>query len=194
MTIHQKVNSLNKQQFFFKRIFDVSICIILLLFVIIILLLCCIIIFLGSGKTPFFFQKRVGLNEKIYTMFKLRTMKTSSKINEKNTITFFGNFLRRTKIDELPQIFNVIIGDMSLVGPRPEQVEIVENLNKKNTQYHLRHKVKPGITGLAQINNPVATVNDFEEKLLYDLAYINNYSIWLDIKILAKTFGIFKRF
>ena len=105
-------------------------------------------------------------------------------------ITKIGSILRKTKIDELPQLFNVLIGDMSIIGPRPERAEIVEKFSKQSDYYTLRHNIRPGITGWAQVNNPVATPEENLEKLEYDLYYINNYSFKLEVQILMKTVGV----
>ena len=105
-----------------------------------------------------------------------------------------GKFLRLTKIDELPQLYNVLIGEMSLIGPRPEKIDIVERLSKQNPYYPLRHLIKPGITGWAQVNIPIATPNENLEKLEFDLYYIKNISYFLEFEILLKTIKVvFKR-
>jgi lipopolysaccharide/colanic/teichoic acid biosynthesis glycosyltransferase len=104
-----------------------------------------------------------------------------------------GKILRFTKIDEIPQFFNILMGDMALIGPRPERIEIVEKLSNEINLYTLRHLVKPGLSGLAQINNPIATPNESSEKLEYDLYYINNLTFWLDLKIFWKTIFIVLR-
>ena len=104
-----------------------------------------------------------------------------------------GKLLRISKIDEIPQFFNILIGDMSLIGPRPERFEIVEILSNEIPSYKLRHLIKPGLSGLAQINNPTATPNDSVEKLAYDLYYINNMNLKLDLRIFWKTIFIILR-
>ncbi|MFY8004701.1 MAG: sugar transferase, partial [Chitinophagaceae bacterium] len=101
-----------------------------------------------------------------------------------------GKLLRKTKIDELPQLLNVLLGDMSLIGPRPEKKDIVDRFAKENHFYNYRHIVKPGITGWAQVNNPKATPEQNLEKLEYDLYYINNLSVRLELAILLKTVGV----
>ena len=105
-----------------------------------------------------------------------------------NRITRVGNFMRKTRIDELPQLFNVLKGEMSFVGPRPERPTFVAELSKAITYYDLRHYVKPGITGWAQVCYPYgSSINDAREKLQYDLYYLKNYSVFLDITILLQT-------
>jgi lipopolysaccharide/colanic/teichoic acid biosynthesis glycosyltransferase len=105
-----------------------------------------------------------------------------------NRITRVGSFMRKTRIDELPQLFNVLKGEMSFVGPRPERPTFVEELTSAITYYDLRHYVKPGITGWAQVCYPYgSSINDAREKLQYDLYYLKNYSVFLDITILLQT-------
>jgi len=101
-----------------------------------------------------------------------------------------GKFLRQTRLDELPQIWNILRGDMSWVGPRPEQSDFVDQCLEKFTAYDARHAVKPGITGLAQINNPDATIDDHQEKLVHDLEYIQTASLLMDIRILWRSLGV----
>jgi len=109
-------------------------------------------------------------------------------------VTFVGNILRKTRTDELPQIWNVLKGDLSFVGPRPERPEFVEELKKQIPHYSMRHLIKPGLSGWAQINFPyAASVEDAMEKLQYDLFYLKNRSLGLDIAILLKTIMIILR-
>ena len=147
-----------------------------------------------TSKGPvLFMQKRVGKNGKVFTLYKIRTMTHSLKgydqytVKNDERVTPIGKFLRLTKIDELPQLLNIIKGDMSLIGPRPEKDDIVEELVKKNPYYHLRHTIRPGISGWAQVNNPTATPDKNLEKLEYDLYYIKNLSIFLDFRVLYRT-------
>lgn len=102
-------------------------------------------------------------------------------------ITGIGKFLRLSKIDELPQLYNILKGDMSLIGPRPERPEFVDMYNEENAYFDLRHVIKPGVTGWAQVNLPKATPDDNLKKLEYDLYYIKNYSPKLDIEIIIRT-------
>ncbi|BEH10018.1 MULTISPECIES: TIGR03013 family XrtA/PEP-CTERM system glycosyltransferase [Geobacter] len=143
-----------------------------------------------------FRQERVGEREKPFYLFKFRTMRTDA---EKGTgavwaqkddprVTRLGRFLRKSRIDEIPQLFNVLMGDMSLVGPRPERPEFVEQLKKVIPYYSERHFVKPGVTGWAQVRYPYgASVEDAVEKLRYDLYYIKNLSVAFDIMIIFET-------
>jgi exopolysaccharide biosynthesis polyprenyl glycosylphosphotransferase len=151
---------------------------------------------LTSPGPAIFRQKRFGKGGKVFTLYKFRTMRDGA---EKGTgavwcqkgdprITWVGKWLRKTRIDELPQLLNVLKGDMAFVGPRPERPEFVEELRKKIPFYHHRHFVKPGITGWAQVSFPyAATLEDSEEKLRYDLYYVKNMSIFFDLIIILAT-------
>jgi len=172
---------------FFKRIIDflvalVGLIILSPLFVIVFALLS----FANRGNT-FFFQKRPGLNERIFTIIKFKTMtdekdKEGSLLPDNVRLTTIGNFVRKTSLDELPQLINVIIGDMSLIGPRPLLVEYLELYSSEQKK---RHLVRPGITGWAQING--RNLISWEEKFKYDIWYVENLSFWLDVKIVLKT-------
>jgi lipopolysaccharide/colanic/teichoic acid biosynthesis glycosyltransferase len=198
-TINNYNNQINTSNFATKRVFDILVSLVLLPFALPIIFLGALAMVITSKGPALFTQRRVGLKGKAFTMFKLRTMVHSKEgylnhtIKNDARITKVGAFLRRTKIDELPQLINVLKGDMSLIGPRPERVEIVEQYKKINDNYNLRHQVRPGITGWAQVNKPLATPEENLEKLEYDLYYINNYSVKLDVQILAKTVGVVKK-
>ena len=149
-----------------------------------------------NSKGPVFYtQKRVGENESIFSLYKFRSMIDKAEKNEPlwadendKRITFIGNILRTLHLDELPQLWNVIKRDMSLVGPRPERPEFVEKLEKKIHYYSFRHFTKPGLTGWAQVNYPYASsLQDSQEKLEYDLYYISHMNLLLDAKILLRT-------
>lgn len=154
---------------------------------------------LDSPGPIFFRQLRVGEREKTFYLFKFRTMRTDA---EKATgavwaqkddprVTRLGRFLRKSRIDEIPQLFNVLIGDMSFVGPRPERPEFVEQLQKVIPYYSERHFVKPGVTGWAQVRYPYgASVEDAVEKLRYDLYYIKNLSVTFDLMIILETIKV----
>ncbi len=109
---------------------------------------------------------------------------------ERTRRTMLGCFLEYTYLDELPQIWNIIKGDMSWVGPRPEQLDFVKECILKYPAYDARHAVRPGITGLAQIHNPNATIDDHQEKLVHDMEYLRKASLWMDIKILWSSLRI----
>ncbi|MBJ7258557.1 MAG: exopolysaccharide biosynthesis polyprenyl glycosylphosphotransferase [Chthoniobacterales bacterium] len=151
-------------------------------------------VLLDSGFPVFYRQERVGRGEGKFTLFKFRSMHVRDEEDDPYTrdkdsrVTRVGRFLRLTRLDELPQIFNVLRGEMSIVGPRAEWSRIVAGYETKIPSYHLRHLVKPGITGWAQVNYRYgADLDDAIEKLRYDLYYIKNYSLVLDIEILLKT-------
>ena len=149
---------------------------------------------LMEGRPIFFRQKRYGLKGMTFTLYKFRTMKRradeGSIYTEENDarIHRLGKILRPTRLDELPQLWNVLVGDMSLIGPRAEWVRCVETYEKEIPYYHLRHEVPPGLTGWAQVNFPYgASLDDTREKLRYDLYYIRNHSFLLDFQIILKT-------
>lgn len=176
-----------------KRVFDTLSILFFLPLILFFLLIGVILIFFTSKGPVFFRQERVGKNGKTFNLYKLRSMTYSKEGHVEHTkvndIRVFpvGKFLRYTKIDELPQCLNVLKGDMSIIGPRPEKTEIVKKLDIENPYYELRHLVRPGITGWAQVNNPIATPNQNFEKLEYDLFYIKNANLFLEIKIIFKT-------
>lgn len=150
---------------------------------------------MDDGGRIFISQERVGRDGKIIKLYKFRSMSrnvTDLSSNEINKITRVGNFLRKTRIDEIPQLWNVLVGDISLIGPRPELPSGVAIYDKEIPYYNIRHLIKPGLSGWAQIhqeNHPHhgAEVNLTKEKLTYDIYYIKNRSFWLDIKIALKT-------
>jgi lipopolysaccharide/colanic/teichoic acid biosynthesis glycosyltransferase len=137
----------------------------------------------------------VGKNGRVFKIFKLRSMvknaeKKGAVWAKKNDvrITFFGVFLRSTRLDEVPQFFNILKGDMSIIGPRPERPEFVKKLEDQIPFYSIRHVIRPGLTGWAQVNYPYAnTIQEQEVKLRYDLYYIKERDTLLDFKILIKT-------
>jgi lipopolysaccharide/colanic/teichoic acid biosynthesis glycosyltransferase len=142
---------------------------------------------LKIGSPIFFKQARPGLNGEIFNMYKLRTMTDESGQNrvllsDKDRLTKFGEFLRSTSLDELPGLWSVLKGDMSLVGPRPLLIEYLPLYSEKQSR---RHEVKPGITGWAQVNGRNAI--SWDEKFDLDIWYVDNQSIWLDIKVLWMT-------
>ncbi len=190
------VRSISKENLLVKRVMDIVICIVLLPIAIPLMLIGTLAIYLTSKGSAIFTQKRVGLDGRIFTIYKIRTMTHCSTGYIDHTvvndcrITKIGSILRKTKIDELPQLFNVLIGDMSIIGPRPERAEIVEKFTKESNHYQYRHIIRPGITGWAQVNNPVATPEENLQKLEYDLYYINNYSLKLEVQILMRTVGV----
>jgi len=188
-----------RQSFFgnlVKRFFDVTVSGVLLLFYLPVLFVAALCIFLESGSPVLYRQERVGRGGRVFTIYKLRSMRRDAerngtvqwaKANDDRT-TRVGRIIRRCRIDELPQIFNVFKGEMSFVGPRPERPIFVDQLNKQVPYYSLRHTLKPGITGWAQVRYAYgASVDDAVEKLQYDLYYVKNHSLFLDIMILIAT-------
>lgn len=180
-----------------KRIIDYSLCLLLIAPSLVLVMVSAIIIKLTSPGSVFFSQLRIGKGGKEFLLHKLRTMKTEKNQEAKwastndPRITWFGNFLRKTRIDELPQMFNVLKGDMSFIGPRPEQPAFVNLLSKEIPFYSLRHSVRPGLTGWAQVNYGYgSSINDSRIKLEYDLFYIKNFSLLLDFRIIIKTIRV----
>lgn len=181
--------------FFLKRLADLLIVIISLPFLMPVLLIVAILIKLESPGPVFFKQKRVGLGNKDFVMYKFRSMHDSSLLDNAcfaqevdKRITRFGHVIRRYRIDELPQFFNVLKGDMSLIGPRPEQRFFVERFESELPFYMYRHMVRPGISGWAQVMHGYSADTDSTRiKLEYDFYYIRNFSLWLDLLILIKT-------
>ena len=145
------------------------------------------------NKGPLFFtQQRVSLDGNAFVIYKLRTMKTGTRSDtwtkhNDDRITAFGHFLRKTRIDELPQALNLLKGDMSLVGPRPEQVNISRSLAEEIPFYQARHMVRPGLTGWAQLHVYARTEEDSAKKLQYDLYYLKHRSFLFDLEIMART-------
>jgi lipopolysaccharide/colanic/teichoic acid biosynthesis glycosyltransferase len=175
---------------FGKRLFDVLASGLGLIVLSPVFLLIGILVWIKLGRPIFFTQVRPGLNAKPFTMVKFRTMKDSRDssgdlLPDKLRLTKLGKLLRSTSLDELPELWNVLIGDMSLVGPRPLLMEYLPLYSKE--QYR-RHEVKPGITGLAQINGRNSV--SFNDKILYDLRYIESISLMNDLKMLYYTIQI----
>ncbi len=163
-----------------------------------VMLITAVLIKLDSKGPVFYSQQRVGKDGKIFTLFKFRSMRADAETEgavwaEKNDsrVTSIGRIIRLLRIDEIPQMWNVLKGDMSFIGPRPERPEFVECLSKEIPYYSLRNSVKPGITGWAQVNYRYgASKEDSLEKLQYDLFYIKNVSLILDIIILFVTIRV----
>ncbi|SIQ14122.1 exopolysaccharide biosynthesis polyprenyl glycosylphosphotransferase [Aeromonas sp. RU39B] len=181
-----------------KRVIDVLFCLLSSPLVVPVALITAIAIKIDSAGPILFKQNRVGLGGKDFVIYKFRSMCVESEYSgarfaETNDarVTRVGRFIRRCRIDELPQLINVLRGNMSLIGPRPEQRSFVENFSENIYSYPLRHVVKPGITGWAQVmQGYAASENDTKIKLEYDLYYIKNVSLWLDVLIAFKTIKI----
>jgi lipopolysaccharide/colanic/teichoic acid biosynthesis glycosyltransferase len=176
-----------------KRIFDLVLSLVVAPFTLVLVVLGCTAIYLTDGGPVIYKQVRIGLGGRPFTMFKIRTLKRtalsdySGMRDSDPDLLIVGSFLRLWRLDELPQIWNILGGTMSWVGPRPERPHIVAQCILDISNYDLRHEVLPGITGLAQINNPNATPSENSEKLLYDLEYSRRASLGLDLKIIWKT-------
>ena len=155
-----------------------------------------VIVIKARGDGPVFFvQERVGLHNKVFKMYKFRTMveqKPEEEEKEWTTkndprVTGFGKFLRRTSLDETPQFFNILKGDMSLIGPRPERPQFVEQFKEEIPRYMIKHQVRPGLTGWAQVNGYRGDTS-IRKRVEYDIYYIENWTMWLDAQILLLTF------
>lgn len=195
-----KKNNHTRTYLLFKRLFDISFSLLVLFLTFPIFILAPILIKLTSHGPVFYTQVRAGLNGYPFKMYKFRSMVHSAddsisqcinldrfqepvyKLKNDHRVTWLGRLLRKTSIDELPQIFNVIKGDMSLVGPRPEDSRLVE---RYNAYFKERLRVKPGITGLQQIN--CRGIPDMIERMKHDLYYIENHTLWMDIKIMFRS-------
>nr|WP_309098782.1 sugar transferase [Fredinandcohnia onubensis] len=177
---------------FTRRFMDLFLSIIGLIITLPIMLFTMLVIVLESPGLPIFTQERVGLNGKTFKIYKLRSMRNDAEKNgpqwaSKNDarVTKVGQFIRKTRIDELPQLFNVIKGDMSIIGPRPERPVFVKQFNEEIPGFNKRLLIKPGLTGWAQVNGGYECSP--EEKLNYDIYYIKNMSYLLDVKIVFRT-------
>ena len=191
------INRYNKSSLIFKRIID-YVAVFLLAPVLIIVSIYIIIMKLlkGYGGNFIFIQKRYGINQNIFSLFKLRTMHIDSDsqgntVKDDQRIYSFAKFLRKFRLDELPQIINIIFGEMHLVGPRAEWVKLSDEYSEHIDNYALRNIVRPGITGWAQVLYQYGfDINDSKQKLMYELYYIKNWTIWLELEICIKTFAV----
>lgn len=171
----------------FKRVIDfIAAFVGLLLLSPIIILVIIFLAFANDGK-PFFFQSRPGKNEKIFKIIKFKTMNDrkdshGNLLSDAERLTKVGSFVRKTSLDEIPQLINVLIGDMSLIGPRPLLVQYLPLYNEFQKR---RHDVRPGITGWAQVNGRNAI--SWEQKFMYDIEYVDNISLSMDVKVILKT-------
>lgn len=177
-----------------KRVLDLIISFFMLIITSPIILVVAILVKLKLGSPVIFRQPRPGKNEKIFNMYKFRTMtnekdENGNLLSDEKRLTSFGKFLRSTSLDELPELINILKGDMSFVGPRPLLVEYLKLYNEK--QKH-RHDVRPGLTGLAQVNG--RNLLTWEERFEFDIEYVNNVTLLNDLKIIFKTILVlFKR-
>lgn len=176
-----------------KRLIDIILSLIVLIVFLPIWVVVAILIKVTSPGPVFFLQDRPGQYKKIFMVYKFRTMKPGSEkmvkgqevMKDDDRVTFIGKFLRRTKVDEIPQILNVLKGEMSLVGPRPERIASLEDYDDEISK---RLNMRPGMTGLAQVSGNIYL--NLQDRYRFDVYYVENYSLWLDIKIILRTVGV----
>ncbi len=182
-----------------KRLFDIAVSGLILALTSPIILLTALVVKIESKGPAFFRQRRVGLYGQTFEILKIRSMREDAEVGgiavwaqkDDPRVTRVGSIIRKLRIDELPQAWTVLRGQMSLVGPRPERPQFVADLEARLPYYAERHVVKPGITGWAQINYPYgASIDDARQKLEYDLYYAKNYTPFLDIVILLQTIRV----
>ena len=191
------INRYNKSSLIFKRIIDyVAVFLLAPLLIIVSIYIIIMKLLKGYGGNFIFIQKRYGINQNIFSLFKLRTMHIDSDsqgntVKDDQRIYSFAKFLRKFRLDELPQIINIIFGEMHLVGPRAEWVKLSDEYSEHIDNYALRNIVRPGITGWAQVLYQYGfDINDSKQKLMYELYYIKNWTIWLELEICIKTFAV----
>ena len=182
-----------------KSIFDYISALILIIMFSPLMLITALLIVLEDGFPVFYRQERVGLNGRLFNVIKFRSMRRDAESDGKprwatandDRVTRVGRIIRKLRIDELPQLFCVLNGDMSMVGPRPERAYFVDQLTKEIPFYAVRHSVKPGVTGWAQVRYQYgASVEDAAQKLQYDLYYVKNHTLMLDLVVLFETVGV----
>ncbi len=189
---HVPLDNIFKQ--FVKRMFDILMSLIIIILVSPVLLFSAFMVKVTSKGPILYKQERVGLNQKTFYMYKFRSMRVQTESEEKVKWTTkddprktkWGTFMRKTSIDELPQFFNVLMGDMTIVGPRPERPYFVEKFKEEIPRYMIKHQVRPGITGWAQVNG-LRGDTSIEERIQYDLYYIENWEFLFDVKIIFLT-------
>src|SRR3989344_1119643 len=182
-----------------KRVFDFMFSALSLLILSPVFLIIAVLVKLTSHGRVIYSQERIGRDESKFKLFKFRSMRAEDKAkksdawttaeNERRRTTPIGKFLRKSNIDELPQLWNIVIGNMSFVGPRPEQPQFVEKFETEIPEYFRRHRVKSGLTGWAQVNGLKGDTS-IKERVRYDIYYIENWSLWFDAKIIIKTLGL----
>jgi exopolysaccharide biosynthesis polyprenyl glycosylphosphotransferase len=195
LLLQLKAVKLSGWQGFLKRVFDISVSLLSIICLSPLLLIVAFLLKLTSKGPVFYTQSRIGMDGQEFKMIKFRSMVADAeaetgpvwaKKGDPRT-TYIGRFLRRTSLDELPQLFNVLRGDMSLVGPRPERPHFVKDFQSYIPQYAERHRVRSGVTGWAQVNG-LRGQSPIEERTKYDIYYIENWSLWFDLKIIILTF------
>jgi len=179
-----------------KRVFDIILSVIVLALAAPIILLCAIVVRLSSKGSPLYSQRRLGCRGRVFTIYKIRTMYPDSERSSEAVwagsgdprVTPVGRILRCCHLDELPQLVNILIGDMSLIGPRPERPEIAAQVQLALPDYPRRLEIRPGLTGLAQVlQDPDVDLQSVRRKVNYDLFYLNHMSFWLDLRIVLAT-------
>lgn len=182
-----------------KRVFDIVCASILIVLFLPIMLITALVIILDDGFPILYRQERVGQNGRLFNVIKFRSMRKDAEKDgqprwataKDDRCTRIGRFIRKVRIDELPQLFSVLAGTMSMVGPRPERPFFVDRLTQEIPYYAIRHSVKPGVTGWAQVRYQYgSSVEDAAEKLQYDLYYVKNHSLFLDIVVMFETIGV----
>lgn len=181
---------------FAKRLIDLVVSLIGIIVAAPIMAITYLLVFAQDRSNPIYTQTRLSRGNKKFTIYKFRTMVIGAEkhtgavlaVHNDERITKLGKFLRASRIDELPQLFNVLLGGMSIVGPRPERPEIAEQASVRLPEFEYRTLVKPGLTGYAQVIGRYDT--DFADKLLFDLYYVNNHSLWLDLRIMFRTIRV----
>jgi undecaprenyl phosphate N,N'-diacetylbacillosamine 1-phosphate transferase len=182
-----------KLQRFIKRIIDIVVSLIVLIVFLPVWIIVSVLIKATSKGPVFFLQERPGLNKQIFKVYKFRTMKPGSDnmikgqevMKDDDRVTAIGKLLRRTKIDEIPQVLNVLKGEMSLVGPRPERIASLADYDDEISK---RLNSSPGMTGLAQVSGNIYL--SLEDRYKFDVYYVENFSIWLDLRIILRTVGV----
>jgi lipopolysaccharide/colanic/teichoic acid biosynthesis glycosyltransferase len=181
-----------------RRIADVAIVLLLSPIILLAILFAVTATAMFMGMPVFIVQDRIGLDGRVFKLLKLRTMMHGASNEDRPTalndsrVTSFGRLMRRSHLDELPQFWNVLVGDMSLIGPRPEQAFLVNEYREALENYELRHIVRPGLSGFAQVYYGYASdVSETSEKLKYDLFYVQNIGLRLDLQILVRTLTVF---
>jgi len=176
-----------------KRLFDIFVSLLVLIPFLPVWIIIVLLIKITSPGPVFFLQDRPGLNKKIFKVYKFRTMRPGSEkmvkgqevMKNDERITTVGKFLRRTKLDEIPQVLNVLKGEMSLVGPRPERIASLEDYDDEISK---RLNMKPGMTGLAQVSGNIYL--SLENRYKFDVYYVENFNVWLDLRIILRTIGV----
>ncbi|MDD2943333.1 MAG: sugar transferase [bacterium] len=182
-----------------RRIFDISVALVLLIVTMPLMLVAALVVRLTSPGSVIFSQNRLTKGGQVFRMYKIRTMRADAEAGSgavlaqkaDSRVTPVGRFLRSTRIDELPQLFNILRGEMSLIGPRPERPEIAEKLSRQFANFDRRLEVKAGLTGFAQVQSGYASsVEEYDKKLKLDIYYVDNRSLKLDLLIAMKTCSV----